>query len=97
MDEMSFLREMSEVSRRIPGGTGDVRERVWSALKGNGGNDGISGDANVTLLGASRLFKVNIAAVVIIAVASGLIHHSLSAFMSDTFWNRALYGFYHYF
>lgn len=100
MDEMRFLRELSEVSHRIPGGTGDIRQRVWNAIHENGVDvdDGNADDVHSSfLLGASRLLKMNVAAAVIIAAASGLIHHSLSAFMSDTFWSRALYGFYHYF
>lgn len=100
MDEIKLLQELSDISRRIPGGVGDVRAAVWERIR-NGAvsidNAPVDDAPFATTGGRGFELGLNMAAAVILAVSAGVLHNTLSSLMSEVFWHNALYSLYSYF
>lgn len=96
MDEIEFLQDLAETSRRVPSGIGDIRAAVWKRIE----NAGACATEEVVLSFARErklMRRLDLAAAFAIVVGSGMIYRLVSSMASDVYWSGAFYSFYNYF
>lgn len=96
MDELQFLRELAEASRRVPSGIGDVRAAVWKRIENTGTG---AAEEGVLCFAQERklMWRLDVAAAFAIVAGSGMVYRLVSSLASDVYWSGAFYSFYNYF
>lgn len=91
MDEKTFLRKWGEAGRALRCDIGDVRARVWEGIARELSDE--AADMEQNFLPASEvLFKLDVAAVAIIGVGTGILYALVAEFNIAVFWSQRFHS-----
>lgn len=89
MDENEFLGKWISESRNLRCAVGDVRAKVWERIA-KAENAPFGPPSETSALSTATMFKLDVAAGVVIAAGSGALYFLLNEFSNAVFWNASL-------